>query len=95
VRYLQEHGFPFAERRALHGAAVRGDVLGVPGVAVEVKDCAKVDLAGWVDEATVEASNAGARLGVVVRRRRGRPDPGEWFAVLRLSDLLFLLRDES
>lgn len=94
VRYLQAHGYPHAERRALRGRADCGDVAGIPGVAVEVKDCAKVDLAGWLDEARREAVNARAGIGVVVRRRRGRPDVGEWFAVLSVADLLRLLDPE-
>lgn len=94
VRYLQAHGYPYAERRALRGNADCGDVAGVPGVALEVKDEARVDLPGWLDEATREAVNARAGLGVVIRRRRGRPDVGEWFAVLRVSDLLRLLDPE-
>jgi len=95
VRYLMEHGYPNAERRALRGRADCGDVAGVPGVAIEVKDEARVDLAGWTDEARREATNAGAGLGVVIRRRRGRPDVGEWYAVLTVADLLRLLESEG
>ena len=30
VRYLAAHGFPAAERRALHGATDLGDITGTP-----------------------------------------------------------------
>lgn len=32
VRYLAAHGFPAAERRALHGATDLGDITGTPGL---------------------------------------------------------------
>ena len=37
VRFLQEHGWPLAERRARRGTRDAGDVAGVAGVCIEVK----------------------------------------------------------
>ena len=37
VKVLREHGFPHAERRALHGSIDLGDITGTPGLAWEVK----------------------------------------------------------
>jgi hypothetical protein len=95
VAYLQTHGYPLAERRALRGADDRGDIAGLPGAIVEVKDVAAVNLAGWLDEATAEAANARVPLGVVIRRRRGRPDVGQWFVVMSVDSLLVLLEDRT
>ena len=35
VRYLAAHGFPAAERRALHGATDLGDITGTPQIVWE------------------------------------------------------------
>lgn len=82
VAYLRGHGWPLAERRAPSGARDRGDVAGVPGVVVEVKDRARLDLAGWVDEAGAERGHAGARLAVVWHKRRGRGSPAGWYVTM-------------
>jgi hypothetical protein len=51
----------------------RGDLVGLDGWAVECKDVGRIDLAGWVDEASAEAVNVGGdALPVVVAKRRGR-----------------------
>lgn len=83
VRWLQGHGFPYAERRALAGTADKGDVLCCPGLIVEVKHWAiytDADIAAWQDETTREKSNANADIAVLVVRRNGKADPGNWFA---------------
>lgn len=91
VAYLQRRGWPHAERRALAGNLDRGDVAGVAGVVLEVKNCAKHDLAGWTAEAKVEQANAGATIGAVVAKKRGTTDPGEFYAVLPFRQLCDLL----
>jgi len=91
VAYLREHGWQLAERRAPSGARDRGDVAGVPGVVVEVKDCARLDLAGWVDEAGVESGHAGARLAVVWHKRRGHGSPHGWYVTCTGATFVELL----
>lgn len=93
VRYLQSNGFPYAERRALAGINDKGDVSGMPGCVLEVKNCKRTELAGWVDELDQEMKNAGAYIGAVVHKRRGTTDPGRWFATLPFSVLVDLLRE--
>jgi hypothetical protein len=92
VRWLQAHGFPLAERRALRGRDDRGDIAGIPGVALEVKNCNRTELAVWMDEAKAEAANAGVSTFAVIHKRRGRGDPGEWFVTLPLSVFSELMR---
>jgi hypothetical protein len=83
VRYLQEYGFPFAERRALSGVKDRGDIAGLDHVVIEVKDQKALRLAEFVDEATVEARNAGGfTLGVVWHKRPGRGNPRDWYVTM-------------
>lgn len=71
VAYLQEL-FPSAERRALAGKLDRGDIAGVPGWTLELKNTRQLDLAGAVDEAEREAANAGTPLFAAVIKRRGK-----------------------
>lgn len=79
VYYLQSFGYKHAERRALQGALDRGDIAGIPGLVIEVKDHARMDLAAWIDEAEVEKANDQAEVGVVWHKRRGRGSPGDWY----------------
>jgi hypothetical protein len=56
VRFLQANGYPHCERRALAGSHDRGDVAGIPGLVIEVKAAARMELAAWLDEAKLEAT---------------------------------------
>jgi hypothetical protein len=90
VEWLRGHGWPFAERRRLRGARDQGDVTGCPGLAIEVKSSfAKVSEA--LTEAERERDHAGADYGLVVMRRRGKPDPAGWYCVMPFGDVVRLL----
>jgi hypothetical protein len=83
---------PYVERRHLNGAHDRGDIAGLPGVVIEVKSGARIDLAGWMTELEAEVANDLAGLGVLVIRPKGRPHPDDWWAVVSTSHLIDLLR---
>lgn len=73
VGYLQEHGFPYAERRALAGALDKGDVTGVPGVMVEAKDEQRITLSVYADEVAAQTANCPpGTIGVAWVKRRGK-----------------------
>lgn len=91
VNYLHEHGYPCAERRALAGINDRGDIAGIPDVCIEIKSCARTELAAWIDELSIEMINARAHTGAVVHKRRGKGDPAEWFATMRFEDYVDLI----
>lgn len=91
VRFLQGHGFRYAERRALHGSADKGDITGIGPVVLEVKNCKKIELSQWLTELSVEMYNAKAETGAVVAKRRGVTDPAGWYAILTFGDLVELL----
>lgn len=93
VQYLQTMGFVQAERRSLNGAKDRGDIAGLPGVVIEVKNCARQELAGWVAEAEVERDNDGASLGAVWHKRRGKGQPADWFVTMSGDQFVHLLRE--
>lgn len=84
------------DRRAKTGAKDRGDIAGLrihggQRLVIEVKDCARLDLAGWTAQAHTEAGNDDALAGVVVHKRRGTTDPGRWYVTCTVDDLLALL----
>ena len=97
ARYLKANGFPHAERRALHGAADRGDILGVPGIAIEVKAVAAPSYQAWLAEAAAEAGNAGVPLGIVVHKPRGvgLDRPGDFTVIMRLAAFAELIREDT
>lgn len=100
VRYLAAHGFPAAERRALHGATDLGDITGTPGIVWEVKggeaakDASDNQIADWMDEAQTEAGNAGATYGFLIVARR-RKNVRDWWAVIDVCDLAKLVRSDA
>ena len=66
---------PSIERRALSGKNDRGDVSGVyfmgwPFV-LECKNCRRMELSSWMDEAEAEAGNADAPFFAVIHKRKG------------------------
>jgi hypothetical protein len=93
--YLAQELDADIDRRVKTGAKDRGDIQGLrhqgSRLVVEVKDCAKTDLAGWVTEAHVEACNDDALMGFVVAKRRGTTDPGRFWVHMTVDDLLALL----
>lgn len=92
VRYLIDEGFP-VERRALSGSSDKGDIAGLPGWAIEVKNCKTTALAAWVDEADAEGVNAAAPYGGVVwHHRRGRAHPSQAFVTMSGATFVRLLR---
>lgn len=92
VRFLIEEGFTRVERRALAGTADKGDIAGLPGFAVEVKNCQRDGLPGWVDEVETERAHAGADYGVVWHHRRGRAHPRDGFVTMTGATFARLVR---
>jgi hypothetical protein len=82
VKYLEAAGWVYAERRALRGNHDRGDIAGIPGLVIEAKNAKTIELAGWLDEANLEATNDHADLGVVWFKRRNRPWPGDGYVLM-------------
>jgi hypothetical protein len=82
------------DRSPLHGSKDRGDISGVTSpfgrIAIEVKNVARMNLAGWVDEATVERGNADAIAGVVIHKRKGRGQFLDQYVTMSVRDFLAL-----
>lgn len=91
VDYLRRQGWPHAERRLAGATQDRGDIAGLPGVVIEVKNCARTELGAWVDEAEAERANDNADLAVVWHKRRGTTDPGRWYVTVTGATMARLL----
>ncbi len=86
--YLALHGFPHAERVA---ASLKGaDVTGTPGLAVEVKSRANLDLGAWMRQA---AKRDGLPLLVVRLNGQGPAAIEDWPLVIPFGQGVQLLRD--
>ena len=90
VSYLNDNGFPYAERRALQGNLDKGDISGVPGVVIECKAEKAITLSSYMDEVAVETKNAGATLGVAVVKRRNH-SVGRSYVVMELETFVRLI----
>ena len=94
VTYLAGHGFPYCERTYGAGRpADVGDVDGIVGWTLEVKNCKAMDLAGWSDESERERVNGRQRYAAVVAKRRGKPTDAA-YVILSLATFAALLADE-
>lgn len=83
------------DRRAKTGNKDRGDIAGLRHqghrIVIEVKDCATQKLPEWVRQAHLEAGNDDALTGLVIAKRRGTTNPGQWWVHCTVDDLLALL----
>ena len=95
VEFLKVNGHPYAER---HYGAGRpddvGDIDGIPGWTLEVKNHRALELAGWLAEAEAERVNGRQRFGGVIFKRRGRPT-ADSYVLLDLTTFARLLAEED
>jgi hypothetical protein len=60
-----------------------------------VKNCSKVDLAGWIAEAEIEQGNDDALTAVVISKRRGTTDVGRWYVHMTVNQLIALITGQQ
>jgi hypothetical protein len=93
VNYLHENGFPAAVRTG-SAAYGDGDVTGIPGIVIENKRVAKMDLSGWLNQATKSADRRGKNeIPIVVHKRRGK-NVSQAYCTLSLESLVKLIKGE-
>lgn len=85
VAWLRSRGRPHIERRLAGAPTDYGDLTGWPGVIVEAKNCARLELAAWVDQLEAAIDLAGADTGAVIVKRRGVTDVGRFYAVMTVE----------
>jgi hypothetical protein len=90
--YLRQRGFPHAEP-STRGAA-GPDILGVPGVGLEVKAQARGEFQAWLGQARTNLENPEDVCAVVWRRNGDGPTTiQEWPVITDLGTLVWLLRE--
>ena len=77
-------------RNVLEGRRTGDDIVWDGPASIEVKDHAKMDLAGWLRQAQ---ENAGDRAGVVWHKKRGTADAEGWYVTMSGEDFLRLIGD--
>jgi hypothetical protein len=95
VEHLRANGHPAAER--CYGAGRPddvGDIDGVAGWTLQLRNLARLDVAGAVDAAERQRAAAGSLFAAAVLKRRGKP-PGASYVVLDLDTFARLLADRS
>jgi hypothetical protein len=88
--FLRDHGWSAVTTRAASGMQRGDDIETDAPVSIEVKDCARLELAAWLRQAQ---ANAGDRPALVWHKRRGVADPGGWYVTMSGNDLLRLIGD--
>lgn len=95
VAFLRDHGHPFAER---HYGAGRpedvGDIDGIPGWTLELKNYKAMHLAEWADEAECERVHGRQSFAAVIAKRRSKPIAAA-YVVMNLSTFALLLADDE
>lgn len=83
------------ERRARRGRNDCGDIGGIrihgQRVVIETKNCTRMALPEWVEEAQTEAGNDDALVGIVIHKRHGTTNPGKQWVTCTVDDLIALL----
>ena len=82
AKWLRKLGWIHAERSRAGWTDDRGDIDGMPGVCIEVKNEKKIDLPGYLRELEVEIAKAQAWTGTVIVKRRGSMNVDDWYAVM-------------
>jgi Holliday junction resolvase len=90
AKLLRDRGWQARTSRSVQGVQGGPDIITDCPLAIEVKDQARMELAGWLDQAVAQADGKPA---VVIHKRRGKGNPADWYATMRVDDLLALLRD--
>lgn len=93
VHALRDANFPEARRTAQYcGKAGTSDVIGLPGIHVEVKNVERLNIWSALDQAKRDslADGNGDIPAVFFKRNRT-----EWYVALPLSDFIKLYKGES
>ena len=91
--YLKKRGFFDAYRLRNQGVNDKGDIGGIRGVCIEIKNVAKYNFGGWMRETAVEKRNASASTAALVVKPYGIGETrmSDWWAMLTLEDYVNLL----
>ena len=89
VRVLRAAGFEAeTSRNARNGTQKGEDIVSDFPASIEVKNQARLDLAGWWAQASEQSNGAPA---IVVHKRVGKGRGEDWWVTTTLADLIRLL----
>jgi hypothetical protein len=90
VNYLHENGFPAVVRTG-SAAYGDGDITGISGIVIENKDQARMDLSGWLNQATKSAERRDKNeIPIVVHKRRGK-NVSQSYVTMALCDFVKII----
>lgn len=81
--YLREHGYAAKRGVQYQGGVDSPDVIGLPGVHIEVKRTEQLRLYDWLDQAR---DDAGGQIPLIAHRKNGRG----WVAIMPMEDFMRL-----
>ena len=90
ARMLRAWGWAARTSRSVQGVQGGADLITDCPLSIEVKDHQRFELAAWLEQAVRQAEPG--RPGVVFAKKRGRANPEDWYAVMRVDDLLELVK---
>jgi hypothetical protein len=91
VKWLRRYGIK-ADRVQAGSHRDKGDVTGWPGVVIEVKDRKAHSWHGHFAQLRAQIINADAYTGVIIAKRPGLTDVGEWMAVMPVAEWFNLMQ---
>lgn len=100
-QYLNDNGFPDAERTPLKAGDDTGDINGIKNrntgrnAIIQCKNQRSFQLSQWLDDTVKQAQNKGDAVPALVVKRpnKGVNSLGDTYAILRLCDLVDLLKE--
>lgn len=107
VRWFREHGYPGAERTVRTGYRTAnrvgedsGDVLMCPGLIAQVKSLRPANemerrIPRWMAETEQQRTAARAGLALLIVRREGTADVGEWWVFWRAPTLASVYQEHG
>lgn len=78
VDYLRLLGFDVYRTPAGANKDI-GDIVGIPGVTIQVKDQQQHKLGMWMRQLAEQMANSNASFGILVVKCKGKSNPAEWF----------------
>ena len=91
VEWLRSHGWIHAERRHLAGNNDLGDIVGIPGMCIEVKSAATWQPVKWIRQTETERANTHADVAFCMARPKGGTNVDDWIILMTPAQLLDLL----
>lgn len=96
VETAREFGYEAGRNGSVYGQKDRGDIHGIPGWVIQVKNVAVAEIPKFIADAAEQAVNAGVRLYCVALKLRGKHmregvvmmPVRQWFEMLKETEEL-------